>query len=192
MRASVRDPFGIGGFCDARLVMPFQRLSLWKSGLKTRERPPRGSAGRLPSASAARACRARRRPPPKGRAPRYGAAAAAPGLRRPRPHLADADSRARRRQDRFARAFDGPRLARTSLDRDCARRPHNARSGRRNEAWIEQRNCCLQLAQSRRSTRLAVMSRWSGPPSMGVSSLLYAPGVFSILRRHTHLLQRFV
>jgi hypothetical protein len=30
----------------------------------------------------------------------------------------------RRRQDRFARAFGGgPRLARTSLDRDCARRP---------------------------------------------------------------------
>ena len=52
--------------------------------------------------------------------------------------------RARRRQDRFARAFGrGLRCAAASLDRGCARRPTNARSGRRNGALIEQRNWLL-------------------------------------------------
>jgi hypothetical protein len=52
--------------------------------------------------------------------------------------------RARRRQDRFARAFGGGRRgAPASLDRGCARRPSEPRSGRRNGASIEQRNRLL-------------------------------------------------
>jgi len=65
--------------------------------------------------------------------------AAASGMITPKP--GPVWPRARHRQDRFARAFGGGlRGAPASLDRGCARRPSEPRSGRRNGASIEQRN----------------------------------------------------
>ena len=124
----------------------------------------KGSAGRLPGASATRACcAAATAERPRG----AGSAVKGPGttshgrggsgLRQPLPDLADADvvftavKTASRAPSAVALASLGPVL--TAIARDA---PTTLRSGRRNDVSIEQRNCNLQFGESRGGTRLAV------------------------------------
>ena len=124
----------------------------------------KGSAGRLPGASATRACcAAATAEQPRG----AGSAVEGPGttshdrgcsgLRQPLPDLADADvvltavKTASRAPSAVALASLGPVL--TAIARDA---PTTLRSGRRNDVSIEQRNCNLQLGKSRGGTRLAI------------------------------------
>jgi transposase len=92
---------------------------------------------------------------------RLGSNEAAGALPRPAarsavPQPGRAWRRAHRRQDRFARAFGGgPPVGRASLDRGCARRHPETRSGRRNGASIEQRNWLLLPCLTDRLTQLA-------------------------------------